>query len=150
VVRSPKKRNLIAAVYRVHGDDLLPLVLEWFARTGTTTNLLGELRELPPRDSAPLVPPRVSGVLPDRQDAADQAGSRGGEGVHEDLPPNQADADSAWCGCPEEELRPGVLYCDAHRPAYGSKPKTQYDRKPCNPAAARFFAAINGDAKAEP
>jgi len=49
LVRSPKKRNLLAACYRVHGADFLPLVREWFSRTGTATNLLFELRVLPPQ-----------------------------------------------------------------------------------------------------
>ena len=53
-VRRPAKRNLIAACYRVHGDDLLPLVREWFEHTGTVTNLLGELRVLPPRAGGPV------------------------------------------------------------------------------------------------
>jgi hypothetical protein len=51
VLRQPQ-RNLIAACYRVHGDDFVALVREWFARTGTTNNLLGELRVLPPRTAA--------------------------------------------------------------------------------------------------
>lgn len=46
------KRNLIAACYRVHGGDFLPLVRELFARSGSATNLLGTIRMMPPRSSA--------------------------------------------------------------------------------------------------
>lgn len=61
------QRNLIAACYRVHGDDFLPLVRQWFARTGTTTNLLGELRVLPPRELGPIqaAPGSTGNVEPD-------------------------------------------------------------------------------------
>jgi len=55
---------------------------------------------------------------------------------------------SAWCGCSDESLRPDVLYCDAHRPKYGSSPKLRYDRRPSNPAAARFFGAASGPSAA--
>jgi hypothetical protein len=47
-VRRPKKRNLVATCYRVHGDDFLPLVLRLFVRNGTASNLLGEIRCLAP------------------------------------------------------------------------------------------------------
>lgn len=58
-VRTQPKRNLVAACYRVHGDEFLPLVQRLFARNGTSTNLLGELRCLHPADHAdgPEVPP---------------------------------------------------------------------------------------------
>lgn len=46
-VRRPAKRNLVAACYRVHGDEFLPLVVRRFASTGTATNLLGDIRSLP-------------------------------------------------------------------------------------------------------
>ena len=46
-VRRPRKRNLVAACYRVHGDEFLPLVARRFASTGTATNLLGDIRCLP-------------------------------------------------------------------------------------------------------
>lgn len=63
-VRHQPQRNLIAACYRVHGDDFLPLVREWFERTRTTTNLLGELRVLPPRESGPIqAAPGSTGVV---------------------------------------------------------------------------------------
>jgi hypothetical protein len=49
-VRRPAKRNLVAACYRVHGAAFLPLVARRFASTGTATNLLGDIRCLPPTD----------------------------------------------------------------------------------------------------
>ena len=55
-VRGARKRNLVATSYRVHGDDFLPLAQRLFARTGTATNLLGEIRCL-----APLLARRVVG-----------------------------------------------------------------------------------------
>jgi hypothetical protein len=66
-VRRQPQRNLIAACYRVHGDDFLLLVRQWFARTGTTTNLLGELRVLPPRELGPIqaAPGSTGNVEPD-------------------------------------------------------------------------------------
>jgi hypothetical protein len=47
-VRRPKKRNLVATCYRVHGDDFLPLVQRLFTRHGTAVNLLGQIRCLAP------------------------------------------------------------------------------------------------------
>jgi hypothetical protein len=41
---------LIAACYRVHGDAFLPLVARRFASSGTATNLLGDIRCLPPTE----------------------------------------------------------------------------------------------------
>lgn len=115
LVRSTRKHNLVAACYRVHGDDFLPLVRETFERTGTAMNLLGELRALPPRHL---------GDIPGAKSA------------------------SAWCGCREEILRPDVLYCDAHRPVFGSSPELRYDRRPSNPAAAQFFGAASAPSAA--
>jgi hypothetical protein len=43
-----KKRNYLAACYRVHGPDTLPLVQEIFAERGTDTNLLRDLRRREP------------------------------------------------------------------------------------------------------
>jgi hypothetical protein len=142
-VRRLAQRNLIATCYRVHGYHLLPLVLEWFDRTGTTTNLLGELRRLPPRDSVPAAPTTVADVSSSRQGAAAKTTTRASERVDHDAPRSLADAESAWCGCPEEGLRPGVLYCSAHY-RYGYAGKLRLDRRESNPAAARFFAERAG------
>jgi hypothetical protein len=136
-VLRPRPRNLIAACYRVHGDDFLGLVREFFMLTGTADNLLGHIRELQPRAASPGDPEQGAAypVLQAMAEGSESPESPGGAGGG-----NQADADSAWCGCSEDALRPGVLYCDSHRPVFGSMPRRQYDRKPCNPAAARFFA----------
>ena len=40
-VATVRKRNLVAACYRVHGDDFLVLVEDLFRLGGTATNLLG-------------------------------------------------------------------------------------------------------------
>jgi hypothetical protein len=149
LVRFPKKRNLLAACYRVHGDDFLPLVRETFEHTGTATNLLGELRVRSPRQGGPVSAAELNPTTlmePDSPTPAD-GGQRGASGVSGQLRPNgpsSVDTDSAWCGCPEAELRPGLLYCAAHRPEFGSAPKHRYDRRPSNPAAARFFAPTAG------
>jgi hypothetical protein len=148
LVRRQAQRNLIAACYRVHGDDFLSLVRETFDRTGTATNLLGELRVLPPRAGGPVTataPDSTEVMEPDSPTPGDgshyQTGASGVCGHAGPDQPNQIDADSAWCGCPEEELRPNVLYCAVHRPKFGSFPKLRYDRRESNTAAARFFAA---------
>jgi hypothetical protein len=72
-VRTPKKRNLVAACYRVHGEDFLPLVQEWFSRTGTATNLLFDIRMMAPRATPPEPvvgtaqrPPTTSVATPER------------------------------------------------------------------------------------
>jgi len=46
-VASRPKRNLVAACYRVHGEDFLPLVMFLFASRDTARNLLGEIRRMP-------------------------------------------------------------------------------------------------------
>jgi hypothetical protein len=48
----PFKKNLVAAAYRVHGDDFLPFLRDLFEANGTATNLLGILRSSPPRNLA--------------------------------------------------------------------------------------------------
>lgn len=148
MVRRQAQRNLIAACYRVHGADFLTLVREWFERTGTATNLLGELRVLLPREGRPVpaVAPDSSEVMEFDQPTQGNGSRRqiGESGVGRQAgcdQQNPADGDSAWCGCPEEELRPGLLYCASHRPGYLSAPKLRYDRRESNPAATRFFAA---------
>jgi hypothetical protein len=52
-VRSDRKRRLVALCYRIHGEAFLPHVQRIFARTGTATNLLWEIRCLPPLDDRP-------------------------------------------------------------------------------------------------
>ncbi len=153
-VRTNPKRNLLAACYRVHGDDFLPLVREWFASTGTATNLLGELRVLPPREVRPVpaaAPGSTNVMEPDSPTVRNRSHPAGESGVGPRVAASragQADNDSAWCGCPEEDLRPDLLYCAAHRPRFGSFPKLRHDRRGSNPAAAPFFAAAAGQTAA--
>jgi hypothetical protein len=134
VVRSHGQRNLIAACYRVHGDDFLALVREWFDRIGAT-NLLGELRALPPRERGPFArTDSESGAF--SEDPAEEPQPTMASPVGER--PNCADAESSWCGCPEDDLRPGLLYCEFHyRSGYAAN--LRLDRRPSNPAARRFF-----------
>src|SRR5439155_8361126 len=47
VVR-PAKRNLLAACYRVHGDNFLGIVARLFAARGSARNLLGVIRGTDP------------------------------------------------------------------------------------------------------
>jgi hypothetical protein len=124
VLRQPK-RNLVATCYRVHGEDFLRFVGEAFERTGTATNLLGELRTLPPRQ-------------------AKETGKAAAKAESPGPAPDLSEADSAWCGCREEALRPGLLYCASHRPEYLSAPQRRYDRRPSNPGATLFFLAAPG------
>lgn len=138
IVRTRPKRNLLAACYRVHGDDFLALVRETFARTGTATNLLGELRVLQPRQARPAADP--DSPTPAMEAASSQR-PRTSAGRLVRAKANGVDTDSAWCGCPEEVLRPGLLYCEVNRPKFGSAPKRRYDRRPSNPAATSFFSA---------
>jgi hypothetical protein len=130
VVSSQPKRNLIAACYRVHGDNFLPLVRAAFERTGTATNLLGEMRRLPPRQTG-----APTGTATDATATTPCCSPN--------LRPNESDTDSAWCGCPEEALRPGLLYCAAHY-RYGYAGELRMDRRSSNAAAAAFFAARDG------
>lgn len=51
-VHTPRKRNLVAADYRIHGDDFLPFVADLYSANGTATNLLGIMRSSPPRTLA--------------------------------------------------------------------------------------------------
>ena len=54
-VLRPRKRNLIAACYRVHGaEGFLEGVVRLFSRNGTFINLLGELRTMSDMDLAAL------------------------------------------------------------------------------------------------
>jgi len=76
-VRSPSKRNLVAACYRVHGEDFLPLVAFMLASRGTVTNLLGEIRgmlagslgRLKQESLPPDEPEQRRNTAPDEDDA---------------------------------------------------------------------------------
>ena len=45
----PNKRNLIATCYRIHADDFLPFVADYFRVEGSYQNLLGVIRWSEPR-----------------------------------------------------------------------------------------------------
>jgi hypothetical protein len=154
-VRTQPKRNFLAACYRVHGDDLLPYAAELLQRTGTTTNLLGELRTREPRDGAARAKGsdqvQAVGTSPrlEQETASDDwivsqleddGRDTGGPLADQVVRPSRENAESAWCGCSEDELRPGVLYCSGHY-RYGAFPDHRYDRRPSNPHAVSFYAA---------
>jgi hypothetical protein len=68
VTRAPK-RNLIAAGYRVHGENFFPLVLRLFTTMGTATNLLGIIRCLSPIEAVRLLGAAAADGLGDEQAA---------------------------------------------------------------------------------
>jgi hypothetical protein len=84
-VNRPRHRsaqvNLIAVCYRVHGDAFLEVLADWYLATGTTVNLLGQVRCAPPAESiAPRSPsavmpkddrPSETAPIPGRQPSAD-------------------------------------------------------------------------------
>jgi hypothetical protein len=72
LVRRPKKRDLIAACYRVHGEDFLPFVADYFRVEGTAQNLLGVIRRAEPRLGSD------DGETPDVDDGVDAHGARDG------------------------------------------------------------------------
>jgi hypothetical protein len=118
-VRTRRKRNLIAACYRVHGDDFLPIVQELFWENGSATNLLGEIR---------CLPPRMPGG--DTAEAREPGMSRR----------------PLYCGCSVTLLLPNLIYCGAHRPPFDGDDRRRHDRHPSNPEAAQFFdRSVAGD-----
>ena len=117
-VMRPAKVNLIAACYRVHGDDFLPLVAHRFASTGTVTNLLGEIRCLPPREPpAPDVQAEAEPMEPEAEPSADrlpdpedpgpepnpfdpETGRRSDRGPSNTDPPGSSDQLAIWPSSP--------------------------------------------------
>jgi hypothetical protein len=81
VTRAPK-RNLIAACYRVHGENFLPLVLRLFTTTRTATNLLGVIRCLTPIEAVRL----LGAASADGLDDEETGGADDREGWLPDLP----------------------------------------------------------------
>lgn len=115
-VRTRKKRNFVAAAYRVHGSDFVPLLEEEFTRLGTAANLLGVLRSMPRRN----------------------------EGVQEGPPgkaPQTTAADHEGPPCPVEQCIADVIYCGAHRPRFDPTSRRRWDRHLSNPDAAVYFQA---------
>lgn len=122
-VERPKKRDLVATCYRVHGPDFIPFVRDFFRAEGSAQNLLGVLRRAPQRHPADDFDTFV-GVEPG--DVALDAHPR---------PPHTA------MPCPVEKCLPGLIYCADHRPPYDPSSKRRYDRRSPTPDVAPHFAA---------
>ncbi len=130
-VRRPAKRNLVASGYRVHGEDFLPLVEDLFHATGSATNLLGEVRCMPPRHRAPGQS-RPASIGP-----VDAAAAT----VPDVETASVAPLD---CGCDVAVLIPGLIYCHAHRPTFAGNDPRRHDRRRSNPEAERHFTIPDG------
>jgi hypothetical protein len=128
-VRPGAMRNLLAACYRVHGKDAIRYIADEFALRGTAQNLLVIVRVAPPRDAGDGQLPTPAPAIGDLE-------------VLEAPEPSldKATPDHPGLPCPIEQCLPTVIYCEAHRPAFGSAPKRQYDQHPANPDAALHFA----------
>ena len=122
-VRTPKKRNFLAACYRVHGADVVPYIAEQFADQGTAQNLLGIIRFADPRG------------MDDQSLADDPVGGRTGlDGVFSQTP------DHVGLPCPIDHCLPDLIYCGDHFPPFDPTFRRRYDRHPSNPDAVRYFA----------
>jgi hypothetical protein len=139
-VATRKKRAFVAAAYRTLGSQFLPAVKHRFSETGTETNLLVDLRgrraayatsvgtEL---HSAPRAADRQERAAPER--APLSLDSREAHTA-------EATSRGAACGCAVSDLRPGLIYCAAHRPPFDPISRRRYDRCPSNPEAAGLFS----------
>ena len=147
-VRKPKKRNLVAADYRIHRDDFLPYVREVFEATGTAINLLGILRLSPPRNLVSGVPAAARPLDP-RAVSVESAASNRQAGVEsaddpaiEDWPaasmPEDADEDRpsetvAAVHFRGDNLLPGLLYGESDVPPFDPKSTRRWDDRASNP-----------------
>jgi hypothetical protein len=164
VFRGPLRLLILAA--RLHGPDTVSLLRELYEEGGVQ-DLLARVIAYPPRldphpdyavstevpsEAAPHRPaapsPAASAHVSDEGEAdrvaaiAPPFGLENQEPTRDEKKCSGDGADlGAWCGCPEAHLRPNVLYCEDHRPRFGSAPKLRYDRRISNPAAAGFLAA---------
>ena len=75
-VRRAPKRNYVAAGYRVHGDNFLPLVQRLFVSRGTEVNLLGVIRCLFPSEAVRI----LGAAAADELDDEEAAGTSGPDG----------------------------------------------------------------------
>jgi hypothetical protein len=156
----PKMLPLLRVVHRRHGPDTIPLLGDLY-REGGVQDLLVRLRDYPPRLN-PDSGVAGSTLTSIEAEVQEPAGSLSSELARSKIasisqgprPPSEpvghqpsADLD-AWCGCPEEDLQPNVLYCARHY-RYGYAGKLRLDRRESNPAAARFFAAAAGSSASE-
>jgi hypothetical protein len=118
-VRGWRRRNLIASAYRVHGPDFRAFVADRFRETGTTTNLLWDVRCSRPRLQSAVGTAIATHGVPSPP-----------------LGPTALD-----CGCPVDRLIIGLVYCVGHRPMFDARDCRRHDRRASNPEAARFFPA---------
>ena len=145
-ITTQKKRAFVAAVYRTLGSDFLRSVKDRFSETGTETNLLADLRSGRVADTRAVDTELNSGpAAEDRQEP--EAPRR----APLSLDPKEADETEETqcrgdCGCAEADLLAGLIFCATHRPLFDPTSRRRYDRRPSNPDAARFFAAMNGPA----
>lgn len=112
------RRNLLAAGHRVHGPDYEAFVADRFHETGTTTNLLGEVRCASPRTSRLAAPSSMPSVASSWR----------------------VDRVALDCGCPVGRLLPLLVYCEGHRPPFDPTDAWRHDRRSSNPEAVRFFS----------
>lgn len=130
-VTSQAKLNLLSAAYRVHGAGFSALLATVFRERGSVNDLLLELRTRAPlhRPEAADTPARSIRRLPP-QDSREQPGRRRAA---------SSSPESLNCGCPPDQLLPGLLYCGKHRPLFDPSRPFRHDRRASNPAASRFF-----------
>jgi hypothetical protein len=119
-VRRPAKRNLVAACYRVHGENFLPLVQRLYAASGTATNLLGTIRCLSPSEAVRL----LGAAAADGLDDEETAGASEPEGWLPDLPSStQTRPDVDPASTPRDNRQPsnsdGGFFSDAELGAMG-------------------------------
>jgi hypothetical protein len=130
-IRSVPQRDLLAACYRVHGDDVLPYIADEVRVQGTTQNLLGIIRCAVPREmrfARPLADNDVGGYADADAVSVVVEGASGRSPDHDGQP------------CPIERCLPNLVYCEDDRPAFDPASRRRFDRRPSNPDAARFFA----------
>ena len=145
-ITTQKKRAFVAAVYRTLGSHFLTAVKDRFSETGTETNLLADLRS--GRVANTRAVDAELNSAPSAEDRQDREAPR-----RAPLSPDRKKADVAEettrrgdCGCAEAVLLPGLIFCAAHCPRFDPTSRRRYDRRPSNPDAARFFAAVDGPA----
>lgn len=138
-IRTWRKRNLLAACYRVHGADVVPYIAEQFADQGTAQNLLGVIRCAAPRwmEDQPLAVDPVGGRTDVQPVSFVLDGGLGRTPDHVGLP------------CPIELCHPNLIYCGDHFPPFDPTSR-RYDRHPSNPDAAPYFGDLTDPSGSRP
>lgn len=128
-IRTQKKRNLLAACYRVHGADVILFIADVFAVQETAQNLLGIIRFAPQGETGdqPLTGDDVGGRT-DAQPVSFVLAGDLAQAPDHDGPP-----------CSIERCLPNLIYCEHHSPPFDPTSRRRYDRRPSNPDAARYF-----------